>query len=379
MISGYYTSLLTQLTLKMPGNYVWSEGVSSEPGPTKHKASSIHVAPQDNTRLDHYEAALPKSVAISPPTRSVTVEVAPVPIAAVLLDPAAGPRDDGFPDPLTGEFLPHAAITREYMIQLTQRCRQYFRSVFQGFLDRLDGGEDRAVLIAEFNEFYTIKNKIIGRLNPLISWFAAHTSDGPQWHGQYLHRLLRPLNVMNVLVIVLKRPERDPEKYLKQALQGCISDDCASMGLIIWDVCNLLNYASQTYNEKIDRAHFEIRFNDKVKTSFDALDPLVTPFNWDILEQILEELTWNGMKYGETFVEIEWDAEDNALVVTNDGPGIPEGLDIFASGQRGNHFQIEGTGFGLSNALNDARTNGWTLSFTSQPGKTEFRLKLGIV
>lgn len=65
------------------------------------------------------------------------------------------------------------------------------------------------------------------------------------------------------------------------------------------------------------------------------------------------------------------------MLVTNDGPGIPEGLDVFASGQRGDHPQIEGTGFGLSNAINDANTNGWTLSFTSQPGKTEFRLKLG--
>lgn len=274
------TSLLTQLALEMPGTVLWQDGELSDANTTHPSRSS----PRTSATRDHYEAVHHRSVTISSP-RSVRV-------ATVLLDPSAGPRDDGFPDPLTGEFVPHAAITREYMTDLTRRCRQYFRSVFQVFLDRIDRGEDNAALFAEFEGFYDTKNLITDRLNRIASYFGkTYTGDGTQWHGLYIHRLLRPFNVMGDLRMVLKFPKDNRERFLTQARQGCITDNHSSIGRIIWDVCKSLEYASPTYNEKIGRSNFTVRFNDRITTPFDALDPLVTPFNWDILEEILEELT----------------------------------------------------------------------------------------
>lgn len=374
------TSLLTKLALEMPSAVSWQDGESSDAETTRTPSSPLHTKPPEK---DRYEA-VHHELAVVPPTPS---DIAAVPVAVTLLDPAAGPRNDGFPDPLTGEFVPHTAITRKYMTDLTRRGRHYFSSFLQGFLERIDRGEDPTILFAELQQFYPLRKEILARLNPLARWFGkTNTNDedsGRLWHTQYVHRLLRPIqyiddlsSALKYLRLALEHSEDILNLHLQKVRQGCIKDDNISIGLIIHDVCKLLEYSSQIFNQKIGRPNFIIRFHYKIETPFDKLDPLVTPFNWDVLEEILEELVWNGIKYGKSFVDISWDAEDNALVVTNDGPGIPEGLDIFASGQRGDHAQIEGTGFGLSNALNDASTNGWILSFSSQPGKTQFRLKL---
>ena len=71
----------------------------------------------------------------------------------------------------------------------------------------------------------------------------------------------------------------------------------------------------------------------------------------DVLDQILEQLLENAVKFspGASTIEVSVvDAAEGAMVIVRDqGPGLPADVDIFQPFTRGNH-DVPGTGIGLS-------------------------------
>jgi two-component system OmpR family sensor kinase len=92
------------------------------------------------------------------------------------------------------------------------------------------------------------------------------------------------------------------------------------------------------------------------------------------LRQALANLVANGLRHG-THVRVEA-AEDGAAVVidvSDDGPGPPGELDVFARGASG----AGSTGYGLWLARAIAAAHGGTLELVSRPGAgARFRLAL---
>jgi signal transduction histidine kinase len=94
---------------------------------------------------------------------------------------------------------------------------------------------------------------------------------------------------------------------------------------------------------------------------------------WEGLALALEELVWNAMKYSDgTTVGIYADRSQPRYVVVNEGPGIPDTLDPFSSGVRGDYADIPGTGYGLSSVVSVLDSIGWEVILESRREPTRF-------
>lgn len=117
----------------------------------------------------------------------------------------------------------------------------------------------------------------------------------------------------------------------------------------------------------------------------------ITPDVWvaadpELLEQIIQNLTSNAMKYNVTDGTIRVElasAETTALLtIGNSGPGIPEEdrgrvFERFYRADKARNRRIEGAGLGLSLAREIARAHRGDLRLlASEPGWTSFRLSL---
>lgn len=121
-----------------------------------------------------------------------------------------------------------------------------------------------------------------------------------------------------------------------------------------------------------------ITFHVSVGTLRISVDPI-------FLEQIIINIVKNavdaiGGKKGNIYIESEKDTDNIYIKITDDGPGIPPEVqgkifDPFFSTKKSG----KGTGLGLAVCKELLESMGGSLSFTSQPGKTVFTLRIPYV
>lgn len=100
-------------------------------------------------------------------------------------------------------------------------------------------------------------------------------------------------------------------------------------------------------------------------------DELTVAASVDSVDQIIEQLLENAIKFSPPCSLVEASVHDTqdggVLVVRDQGPGIPEGIDIFEAFARG-HAEVPGSGIGLSVVASLVEAAGGTVRARRLPG-----------
>jgi len=92
----------------------------------------------------------------------------------------------------------------------------------------------------------------------------------------------------------------------------------------------------------------------------------------DRLQQIFENLFRNAVEHAGEGVTVSVDRLEDGFAVSDDGPGLPDGIDVFETGES---TSAEGTGFGLSIVEEIVTAHGWEIHTTeSETGGARFEI-----
>jgi PAS domain S-box-containing protein len=92
----------------------------------------------------------------------------------------------------------------------------------------------------------------------------------------------------------------------------------------------------------------------------------------DRLRHVFENIFRNAVEHGGEDVTVRIDLLEGGFAVSDDGPGLPDGVDIFETGET---TSAEGTGFGLSIVEEIVNAHGWEIHATeSEAGGARFEI-----
>lgn len=240
---------------------------------------------------------------------------------------------------------------------------------------------------AEFDRLVAVFNDMLDRLEISFRQAVRFSADAA-------HELKTPLTVL--------------QGELEQNLQSCEpgSERQQAFSALLEEVQRLKSIVRKLLLLSLADSgqlnlHLEpVNLSEMAETVCDDVDILaphlrveraITPDVWvaadpDLLEQVIQNLTSNAMKYNEQegTIRVELTRSENAGVFTigNSGPGIPEDdlgrvFERFYRADKARNRRIEGAGLGLSLAREIARAHRGDLKLlASKPGWTSFRLSL---
>jgi signal transduction histidine kinase len=290
----------------------------------------------------------------------------------------AVPVDGQFRNPFSGAFFTAAELDFLFVIHLLGDLREALSRDFARVPVEIAAGKDRAQALSDFHTSLTAGNLWQGIANTLaiFAYFAAGQDQPQQYFSGLTHRIGNIFNRYSTT----------------KALTGFLGNPTAfdtnlARYLSIVDVRRVSTILSNTktsvdsmarVNPRNTATRFTITINPSTggKPNDFTLD--LPPTQIESLRGILEELFWNAAKYGDgSDIFVNYSEATKTFAISNSGSGIPDDVDPFASGYRGEHGDIPGTGNGLGGIREEARVHGWTLALSSRRNPTTFTLSLG--
>lgn len=280
----------------------------------------------------------------------------------------------GFTNPLTHEYIPRENFDQVFFKRLRIFYRAWCQTVREQTYASYDKSHDSEGTEVELLHHIEEGEELLREIRNAASWYGTYILHDANWASGYCHRLSRPGRSLGVLAeaFAMSGDSFGSSHILKYRNPNATDEPGAVSGLFdgVRDTLFL-----QVARMRGDEFRFEVRVPEGTK-----VDRRVNPslnLDWALIEEAVEELAWNAAKYGATYARVEWDEATSSVVVTNDGPGLPTDRDVFANCVRGEHPDRSGSGHGLANLIRDCESEGWTLTRSSQEGRTVFRLRLG--
>lgn len=262
----------------------------------------------------------------------------------------------GFKHPVTREIIPYDAIDSRAVKRLVKETRRFFRERIIAALEFYHASGDDIVALSDYIADDMASGdgmRAVLAMDAIIN-FAAPKCGGDGFDGAMRHRFSRLLDAYRQVPFMIRKMT---EKIVRHRSKGPVA-----VRVMFADLEGLYLSSGQ---KDVDAV---FTFQDTSLESSDDID-------FETLEEILDELFWNAVKYCDHEIRVEWDEEAKALSIINDGPGIPEGVDPFVPGDRAGRVGGDtGGGYGLSNALEDAHNQGWEITYESRPGRTVFKV-----
>lgn len=200
------------------------------------------------------------------------------------------------------------------------------------------------------------------------------------------HELRTPLTAVIGLAELLRDPDNDLDPEQRSSLINTIVESGFDVSNMVED---LLTAARQEAGQ-LTVVKVPVNLLAQARQALEAFDPdSKIPVNGESpaatadpgrVRQILRNLLTNAVKYGGDDVRVDLDQIDGfaRAVVSDDGPGVPEGLEekIFKSYERAHSKETHpgSVGIGLSISRELARQMGGDLVYRHLDGRTRFEL-----
>lgn len=281
----------------------------------------------------------------------------------MLLFGGGAPASNGrFIHPITREPINISTLTVDDLKKIFGDIRVFMQERIRDIIDRYFDGEDKAVLIAEIErnvakggEIYFVKNMvtlIIGKMGENFDGF-----DGEVFRACMSHAIVGSIDLYRNLGVFFRLDKRDRLRSFSS------NAHVRTVLTMVMDTVLMVELRARIeLNKMVSIAHTTV--------------PNFLPVDSVVFQEVLEELLWNAVKYGDSQSSLYWDEEGEAFVVVNDGEGLPEDFDPFTPGLRGDVGDVPGTGYGLYKARQDLEAIGGRLEYISTTGHTEFRMMM---
>jgi len=111
---------------------------------------------------------------------------------------------------------------------------------------------------------------------------------------------------------------------------------------------------------------------ETAEASLDPPEPVTIQADPNRLNHVCENLFRNAIEHGGTDVTVSVDRLEDGFAITDDGPGLPENVDIFEAGTT---TSADGNGFGLAIVEEIVTAHGWDIDATgSEDGGARFEI-----
>ena len=224
---------------------------------------------------------------------------------------------------------------------------------------------------------------LVGALNGLLAQLHGALDTQKAFVADAAHELRTPLAAVHLQAELAERARGEPER------SAALSSLRGGLKRATRVVEQLLSLARQDHARpdapfaRLDLAalardvvgaHAEIAAAKDVDLGAERLEPLAVDGDAAGLATLLENLVDNAVRYtpsgGHVDVSVESRGGAPALVVRDDGPGIPpsERTQVFQRFARGSHAEAPGSGLGLAIVRRIAERHGATVSLADGPG-----------
>jgi two-component system, OmpR family, sensor histidine kinase MtrB len=280
-------------------------------------------------------------------------------------------------------LLAQAAATT--VLRPVQRLGDAARALGEGKLDtrlRVTGTDELADLSRTFNQTAAQLQKQVGELS-------AREKASRRFVADMSHELRTPLTAITAVTEVLEEEQESLDPMIAPAVQLVVSET-RRLNDLVENLMEVTRFDAGTARLVLD--HVDVA--DQVTACVDArawldaveLDAergMMARLDPRRLDVILANLIGNALKHGGSPVRITVRAGESELVieVADNGPGIPEEVlphvfDRFYKADAA-RARSEGSGLGLSIAVENARIHGGTITAANRPeGGAVFTLRL---
>ncbi|MGW7536210.1 ATP-binding protein [Amycolatopsis sp. NPDC054798] len=277
-----------------------------------------------------------------------------------------------------------ALLAARQVLQPVRALNSAARKLGDGQLDvRLPakGSDELAQLVTTFNHTAAELERTVGSLREM-------EADARRFVADVSHELRTPLAAMNVVTDVL---DEDADQLPSDTAVAArlVSAETRRLTRLVQDLVEISRFDAGRAELRVE----EVDLAEAVGNSLAArgwtgsveaeLPPGVTvPADPRRLDLVVANLVGNALRHGAPPVEIGLSADDAAvfLTVTDHGPGIPEEVlpkvfDRFAKADT-SRARSDGSGLGLSIALENARLHGGDIEAANTGDGARFTLRL---
>ncbi|GAA1031908.1 HAMP domain-containing sensor histidine kinase [Amycolatopsis albidoflavus] len=276
-----------------------------------------------------------------------------------------------------------ALLAARQVLQPVRALNSAARKLGDGQLDvRLPakGSDELAQLVTTFNHTAAELERTVGSLREM-------EADARRFVADVSHELRTPLAAMNVVTDVL---DEDADQLPSDTAVAArlVSSETRRLTRLVQDLVEISRFdagRAELRVEEVDLAEAVTNalaargWTDSVAAD---LPNVTVPADPRRLDLVVANLVGNALHHGAPPVEIQLSADDAtvSLTVTDHGPGIPEEVlpkvfDRFAKADT-SRARSDGSGLGLSIALENARLHGGDIEAENTGDGARFTLRL---
>jgi signal transduction histidine kinase len=205
-----------------------------------------------------------------------------------------------------------------------------------------------------------------------------------------LHDLRTPMTIISGYTRLLQKEDDQEER---QAMADTILRQVATLNAMTKETLAFARgdrkllvrkvYLYKFFDELVHNLRHSL--GERIDIELELEDRGVAHFDEGKIQRAAHNLARNAAeacadagKHGTLVVRVSRDPDDGQLVLlfTDDGPGVPEAIREKLFDSFTTHGKAEGTGLGLAIVRQVVEDHGGSVSVTSEPGRTEFTLRL---